>query len=567
MADSRTRVEEYRARLSWLERDAMTWLAHGREVQEYVVPTRGRLLTNTKERPNEGNKKHGSIYNGRASVALDNLASGIHSNLTSPMQPWFSISLTEKELLEVEGVRAWLESCTRRLAHVMSQSDFYGAAAVLFKEVAAFGSGVMLIEDPRPGRIRYTPLTFGEFFLALNDENDPDTLYRRLPMTVSQVVSKFGTDNLSPHAKELSKDNRNADERIDIIHVIQPRAVINRGSGVRALPFESVYFEETTDGKILWDRGYRTLPFAAPRWEVITGGTYGRSRCMGCLGDIKMLQWLERMSARAINYQVDPSMNVPYALKRQGGASLIPGAQNYYDGVTPDAIRPTMNINFDVQGVEAKITMVEQRIKEFLYNDRFLSITEQTQRMTATEVRARQLEKLSVLAPVVQQLQTAFLTPVIERTFDILWRYQMLPPPPPEIQGRAWTPEYNGLLSQAQKAAGVSSLDALISYVQQIAAAQSTGGTVDSLDKVDFDQAIDEVSDYVGAPAKVIRSDEQVAAIRDDRARLLQQAQQAQQMQQLAASAPQVAGAAKDASETIVGGGKTALDGLLGLNQ
>jgi hypothetical protein len=52
-------------------------------------------------------------------------------------------------------------------------------------------------------------------------------------------------------------------------------------------------------------------------------------------------------------------------------------------------------------------------------------------------------------------------------------------------------------------------------------------------DKVNFDQLIDEHGNSVGVPPTVIRSDEEVAAMRQQRA----QAQQAQQQAELAESA------------------------------
>lgn len=562
--DQVERIRDYKLRLAWLEQDARTWISHCSEVQEFALPTHGRDLDGTRQTPNDGKKKHGSIYNGAATNALLSLASAIHNNLTSPAQPWFALSLAEKDLLELEGVKPWLEDCTRRIAYMLAKSDFYGAAWTFFVETVAFGTGVMLIESPRPSRMRFTPLTFGEYFIALDQEGEINTLYRRFWMSVSQIVEKWGKENLSLSTKEMANDETKRDERVRIIHVIQPREVV-QGYGATSAPWESVYFEEAETTKILGESGYRSCPFAAARWRVNSGDTYGRGPVMECLSDIRMLQKLENLSLRAVNHAVDPSLNVPYGLKRGAGVSLLPGAKNYYDGITPDSIRPTFQLSGnEINAAEMKIAQVVQRIKEFLYNDRFFAVTERDERMTATEVRARQLERLSVLAPVVQQYQGGFLTPSIERTFDVMYRHNQLPPPPPAIAGRIFTVEYIGLLAQAQKAQGASSLDAFVAYAQQFAAAQSAQGSVEVLDKIDFDQGIDEVADYVGAPARVVRSDDAVAAIRDRRA----QAQQAQNTAALMQQAPGMAAAAKDLSETKVDEGKrSALDMYLGLSQ
>lgn len=51
------------------------------------------------------------------------------------------------------------------------------------------------------------------------------------------------------------------------------------------------------------------------------------------------------------------------------------------------------------------------------------------------------------------------------------------------------------------------------------------------LDKVDFDQVVDELATGMGAPGKIIRADAEVAQIRRQRAEQAQQARQAREAQ------------------------------------
>jgi len=98
-------------------------------------------------------------------------------------------------------------------------------------------------------------------------------------------------------------------------------------------------------------------------------------------------------------------------------------------------------------------------------------------------------------------------------------------------------------MAQAQKLIGIGGIERFVGFVGNLAQMRP-----DALDKADIDQAIDEYGDMLGIPSKIIVPDEQVAAIRQQRA-------QQQQMQQAAEMAPalaQGAQAAKALSETNV---------------
>ena len=83
--------------------------------------------------------------------------------------------------------------------------------------------------------------------------------------------------------------------------------------------------------------------------------------------------------------------------------------------------------------------------------------------------------------------------------------------------------------------------------------AQATGNPA-VLDKLDGDQAVDEYSNAVGGPASIIRSDDNVASMRADRA----QQQQMQQMAALAQPMKDGAQAIKTASEAVPEDGSAA---------
>jgi hypothetical protein len=122
------------------------------------------------------------------------------------------------------------------------------------------------------------------------------------------------------------------------------------------------------------------------------------------------------------------------------------------------------------------------------------------------------------------------LNPVVTRTIGILFRKGKLPEPPEEfLMDPAYEIDCISQLAQAQRR---SELNALVSGLTLVG--QMAQFTPDVLDKISPDNIVDEAWSIIGCPARVLRDDEEVAAIRQAKA---QAAQQAQQMAQLQAGA------------------------------
>jgi hypothetical protein len=84
----------------------------------------------------------------------------------------------------------------------LAETNFYAAAKSGYAEI-----GDVRDRSVRDGRASKRglvchPLTVGEYWIALGDDNMPDTLYRRCPMTVHQQVQSFGLDKVSQRVKD-----------------------------------------------------------------------------------------------------------------------------------------------------------------------------------------------------------------------------------------------------------------------------------------------------------------------------------------------------------------------------
>lgn len=552
--ESKTDVKAYLRRLADLERRYQSWRPHYEEINEFLCPRKSQFLS-TEASQNDGAKLHNSIIDSTGGRALRILAAGMQSGLTSPARPWFKLGVPDKQLQDRWQVKNWLEEVRKMMLHIFQRSNFYNVTHSLYKDLAAFGTAAMSIDADYDSVIRCYGFTIGEYYLAIGPTYRVDSIYRNYWLPVRNVVEAYGEDNVSVSTKNMY-NNGNGDIYIRLVHVIEPNPEAKPWLiEARNKPYRSVVFEYASHGgKFLSESGYDSFPVMAPRWEVTGNEVYGRSPGMETLGDIKMLQKMQKKSLIALDKMVDPPMNAPLTLKGKS-VLTIPGGVNYIDtmGGSGATFTPAYQVALDFSNLEYKIERVQAAIREGLFSDLFLMLSQSPKNMTATEVMERHEEKLLMLGPVIERIQPELLDLAIDRTFQIMldaWP-PLIPPAPPEMQGMELEVEYISLLAQAQKMVGITAIEQTAAFVGNLATVKP-----EVLDKFDQDEAVDIYADMVGVPPKLIVPDEDVQAMRQERA---QQIKQQQMMEQGA----QLAQGAKTLSETDTGG-NNALTALMG---
>jgi len=549
-------TEPYRKRFAELERLVKEeWTQHWKELGENFSPRKGRYLDSTSSKQNDrrGNKRNEKIINPAPITAVRNLAAGLLGNLTSPTGKWFRLAVRDEAMKDNTEVSRYLYEVREILLGVFSASNFYGSMHSIYTELATFGTAAMLIEEDFDNVIRCRPFTIGEYYLALGRNMEPAALYRQYSMTVRQLVDEFGKDNVSSVVANMYEINQGETD-VKVIQCIQP--AISTDPAVTTTPgmlYESVYFEQNTnEGGFLRKGGYNERPFMAPRWDVTGSDVYGRCPAMDALGDAKMLQKLEEKKLKWLDKTIDPPVLAPPGMENKV-IDMTPGGVTYEDSaeVGRQGVRPMFQLTPDFQGVAFEISNVKTRIETTCFNDLFQTVINETKRMTATEVNSRREEKLALLGPVVNRLQSEVLENAIERTYKIAQRMGVLPEPPEALQGSPVEIQYVSALAQAQQAVTTQGIEQVFAFAGSLAAAKP-----DVLDRLDFDEAVEDYAEGYGIPQHLIRSDDEVADLRDARAQAEQAAVQQEMLTQNAANA-------KVLSETQVGG-NSALDAILG---
>jgi hypothetical protein len=519
-----------------------------RLVGKYILPSRTRIArdmaTATTLRPS------GAILNAKATRCMRIGAAGMQGGLTPPSNRWFRYGVSaDDELSEWGPARLWLDLAERRTAAAMHRGPFYAAMHSMYLELMAFGTGNIFSEPHYKTTLWHRVLPWGQFAWGCDSYGRIDTQVTRRPMTAKALAEQFGPHKLTEHTKRLL--DKDPYEHVSVVHVVRPRRIVNpERMDAQGMPWETLWYEEDGGKDFVHRGGFRRFPFLCCRWDLVAQETYGGGLGHEMLPDAKMLQELERQHLTAIQKVNNPPMRVPSQFK--GRLSMIPGGQTEVSTTNPEAITALYQIRPDLSAVAAKIQAVEQALEEGSLVTLFQAMaTLEKSGITATEILQRQQEKMSILGPVVERLQSECLGPAVATYFEALAEAGELPPPPKELAGLDLEIEYISPLASAQRMTQSQSMLTWLTLVGQAATASQ-----DVMDKVDWDEVVDTYGEMLGVPAKVVRSDKAVSDLRNRRALAAQKQQQMQAGLEMLKAAPQ---AAQSLSETYVQG-QPALD-------
>ena len=526
-----------------LESERASFIQHWRDISDHILPRRAHFQVTD---ANRGDKKNQKIIDSTATLAARTLSSGMMSGITSPARPWFRLTTPDPDMAEFGSVKAWLDTVQKRMITSYLRSNLYNTLPIMYKDLGVFGTSPVLVEEDLTGDVIHTKsFPIGSYCIAKDGKGRVNTFMREFQMTVAQVVETFGEydpvtgrakwDNISIHVKNLW-DTGNYEAWVNVIHMIMPNRNYDPAKGLsRYKKFLSYYYEtgsnydlRGTEDVFLRESGYDYFPVLCPRWEVTGSDVYGTS-CPGmeALGDIKQLQHGEKRIMEAIDKMVRPPMKGPSSLK-QTVVSTLPGEITFEDVTSGQGLKPVYEVQFRVQEMEMKQNQVRERINRCFYADLFLMLANTDRRqITAREIDERHEEKLLALGPVLEQLNEDVLDPLTDIAFNMHLKQNLLPPPPPELQGVELKVEYISIMAQAQKLLGVSGIERFTGYVGQVAQFDPN-----VLKKVKTEQIIDVYSDMLSLPPSVIRTDEEVQAMIQQENALRDQQAKLQMLQQ-----------------------------------
>jgi hypothetical protein len=116
------------------------------------------------------------------------------------------------------------------------------------------------------------------------------------------------------------------------------------------------------------------------------------------------------------------------------------------------------------------------------------------------ELSQRNEERLLQLSPALERFNYDFLDRLINRTFNQIVRAEILPPPPPELEGRELKPHYISALAMAMNTVESATIERYTAFAGQVAAVNP-----EALDKFDTDEALEQYARLTGVVPSLVR--------------------------------------------------------------
>ena len=494
-----------------------------KELAEWLAPHRG-IFTGEDLSP-RGVIRNQGAFKSIATQALKKGAAGITSGMTPRNISWFEPDFEDERMIEASGARAYLDMVDLRMKSCLERGGFYQAIHSFNTDLLWAGCALLYSEHSEVSPLRFECIQVGTFAVQLDEAGMLDAVVRTMAWTPRRIARVFGKENLPEYLKQ--KLEKQPYELLRVTHMVRRRDVRDQRKIDRDnMPWESFFWEDHGE-KFLHKGGYMEMPYFFTCWNEGTT-PYGTGPGDEAYLDSRQCDEMERSKLRGLSKMTAPPVQADASLK--GSVKLGRDEINYVDG--DKTIRPIVDMGSFARAwlyLQEEIKAVSSRLENELMASTFASVPydQRPKDMSATEFLERKREALQQIGPVMSAYEPNVLTPLLHRVCATLDRDGWLPPPPPSLQGFSvlLKMDFISPMANALRQTGADATRALLQEAGMLA--QITQST-EVLDKIDVDQAIDEVAYGIGAPGSVIRSDDDVAAIRQQRAQQQMAMQQAE---------------------------------------
>nr|DAP60083.1 MAG TPA: head to tail connecting protein [Caudoviricetes sp.] len=495
--------------------------------------------------PNAGIFADEDIYDNTAQRANGIMANVMVNNIWPNGPRTFSLGRTW-DTPDTEEVKTYFSYVNQQMYSVMdnTKAGLQTALDEYMLDQGAFATSGIYVkekEDDRAVPVRYEAWSIKGRYIDEGPDGNIDTIFSEISMSVRNAVKVYGYENLSARVRK-DFDNGDIENKVKILHVIEPRLERDKSKkGVKDMPIASIHIEVDTR-KILKESGMEEMPVFIGRFSKVPGEIYGRSPAMVAMADILEINAVREAISIATEKQLDPPMAVyddgalgAGAIDTSAGAINVFSVTGRLNAGKP--IEPLYTVG-ELQSSYTHIDTLKETINNHFYLDRLLDFNNET-RMTLGEAQLRNALRGQSLGAFYARQENEVITPMIERTFNILLKLGRLG----VIQGskeeveqlkRGMQPVYipeelvqrmmNGedfyeitYLSPAKRTMQSEELRGIIETANF--AVQVAPTSPEIIDNIDFDKLIARVAKLSGAPMELIKDSDTVKKIREARAK------------------------------------------------
>lgn len=523
-----------------LKADRSLWDSVWQDIADYIVFRKNSIVGVIPA----GSKVTQKMFDSTATLAAENLAAWIDSNLTSMGMEWFSLKIG-RGFGENKEVQEWLEACKKIQYDALRASNFSGQWHEVLNDLTTFCTGALYVEEKEVKKAGFNGLNFiamppGTYTHAEGRDGISTALFREFEVPAQEALEKWPDKVGDEIKKDAEKDSS---KLYKFIHAVFPKTWYG-GKHKTKMEFVS-YYVDYSKRTIMQEGGFDDFRFFVIPWLKQSGESYGRGPGWTALPDIKTLHRVKELALSEWALCIRP----PLAVLDNG---VIGSVRWTPAGITVvsklDAVKPILTgAKFSDNRVREED--LRNQIKEVFHGDKvqFIPPRQETGQMTAYEVSKRYELAQALLGPTFGNIVAHGLNPIVETTFNMMFRAGAFPQPPAALSQMAGMGgdqvriEYESPLARAQRGQDVDAINRTIQDVAPLAQAKP-----DIWDNFDFDATAVHIGEVRGIPAKLLTSEKDKKAKRAARAQAEMARQQLEQAQQGAAAAKDIAGAAKD---------------------
>lgn len=462
----------------------------------------------TKRSP--GTKREDYIYDSTAVLALPAFASAMESMLTPRNSKWHMLRPHDLDLIGDEETELYCERVRDLMFRVRysAYANFASQTYETYMGLGAFGTGAVFVQDALSKGIRYQCIPLSEMFVDEDAAGVVDTVIRRYELSARQAYQKFG--DLCP-ADICNCVDKEPDRTFEFLHAVFP----NEERKVNLRNFKGMAFRavdvSVTGKRVLREGGYRTMPYAVSRYVTAPREVYGRSPAWDVLADVKTLNEMSKTTLRYGQLVTDPpwitaDVDSLEPFKMRPGA-INPGYMNEQGMVLAKALAPDGDPRITLEMANQRRESINRAFLITLFQ-----ILVDTPQMSATEAMLRAQEKGALLAPTMGRQQSELLGPIIARELDILQAAGALPEMPPAMRDRGGRVkvEYDSPLTRAQRAEEGVGILRTLEAITPLA-------NIDPqmLKAINATRTLKRLREINGAPADMLNSDAEMAAMQE----------------------------------------------------
>ena len=500
------------------------------DAQRFVRPNSDKFDHGHTPMQEDGSKE---MFDDTAVWCNQMFANGLSSNLIPKSDRLFYLRITDRSQGSVTPEEtAYLKKVADRILHefALPQSQFYSSSHECFLDIGAYGTSPVQISEVN-GVVNFRSRPLADVFFDTDQYGTVDTVYYRCYKTARQLMQAF------PQVVDMdgfNKDN-SIHNKYELIYTIEPNTdkAAKKGSRVgKGRPYSVTYWCPALK-QPLQESGSSYFTFLVPRWSKLADEVYGRGPAFSCLSQIRALNKMVKEALISAEY-----LNFP-TLTAEEDSIMLPmkygSRQIMFHEAGSEKPSPIMAGN-QPQYVMEMIRMYRDSINRAFFVDQIIR-QEKKERQSVTEIQDVRGQMLNQLAPLLNRMETEYLGPAIEATFELLDRTGKLPEKPATLAGASLEISYSSPASQSQFATRLSDISAFMRDITPLAQAKP-----EIMETINEQRLLASYAQYRNIQPDIIKSEEELNEIKEA-------TQQQNQQQQAIAAAPQIGGAMKDIAQ------------------